>query len=266
MSGLGRVTGLGTVARLGISPFKGGAHSHPQVLEVSPDGPVGDRTFALVEEHPSRGTAVVRTVENPGVLQVRAVVGGDGALSLELPGGAFTVPQSTSGTGLVADYWGRATPVHLLPGPWDAALSDLLGRPVRLARSESAGAVVYAQPVTLVTTSSLRELARRAAVHRVDDERFRATVLVDTGDAPPFVEDDLAGSVLRLGDVELEVTAHVPRCAVVRLVPGTGQRAPDDPLRLLAPDRTRGREIVFGVGAVVRHAGLLAVGNPVSLA
>lgn len=258
----------GHVARIGVSPFKGGAHSHPPVLEISPDGPVGDRRFALVEEHPSRGTAVVRTVESARLLQVRATVDGEGTLLLEVPGHAgFTVPvPADPGPAVVADYWGRATRMQLLPGPWDEALSELLGRTVRLARSDRAGAVVYAEPVTLVTTSSLRELARRAGVDRVDDERFRATVLVDTGNAPPFVEDDLTGHVLRLGGVELEVTAHVPRCAVVRLVPGTGQRAPDDPLRLLAADRTRGQEIVFGVGAEVRRAGPFSVGDPVSLA
>lgn len=259
---------LGSVARLGVSPLKGGAHSHPDDLEVSADGPLGDRRFALIEDHPSRGPAVVRTVEHHEVLRVRASLDRDGSLRLEVPGDEpFVVPEvAVTGPAVIADYWGRPTALHPLPGPWDAALSARLGLPVRLARAEVPGAVVYAEPVTLVTTSSLRELARRGGVDHVDDERFRCTVLLDTGDAPAFVEDDLIGTVVRLGEVELEVSAHIARCAVVRLVPGTGQRAPDDPLRLLAPDRTRDQEIVFGVGALVRRPGRLVVGAPVSLA
>lgn len=258
----------GRVARLGLSPFKGGRHAHPTSVEISRAGPVGDRRFALVEEHRTRGTAVVRTVENHAVLRVRAEMAGD-SLRLEVAGaGRYSIPVAgdPDADEVLADYWGRATRMRLLPGPWDDALSALLGRPVRLAEAVVPGSVVYAEPVTLVTTGSLAELARRGGVDRVDDERFRATVLVDTGDSPPFVEDDLAGAVVRVAGVELEVTAGVPRCAVVRLVPGTGARAGDDPLALLAPDRTREQEVVFGVGALVRRPGRITVGDLVSLA
>lgn len=274
----------GRVARLGLSPFKGGRHAHPTSVDISRAGPVGDRRFALVEEHRTRGAAVVRTVENHAVLRVRAELAGD-SLRLDVAGqGRFSVPVAdhdpvaagpdtagpdTAGPDtdeVLADYWGRATRLRHLPGPWDDALSALLGRPVRLAEAVVPGSVVYAEPVTLVTTASLAELARRGGVDRVDDERFRATVLVDTVDARPFVEDDLAGVVVRVGEVELEVVADVPRCAVVRLVPGTGARADDDPLALLAPDRTREQEVVFGVGALVRRPGRIKVGDLVSLA
>ena len=248
--------------RFGLTPLKGGAHSHPDSMVVSADGPVGDRRFALVEDYRSRGYSVVRTVENPAVLRVRPRLADDGTLSLDLPGESFVVaPDADPDPAVVADYWGRATRLHPLPGPWDQALSDLLGHPVRLARAEDS--VVYAEPVTLVTTSSLAELARRAGVPSMDDERFRATVVVDTGDARPFVEDSWIGRCLRLGEVEVEVRSPVVRCAVTRLVPGTGDRADDDPVRLLAPDRRMGGGVVFAVGAVVHRPGTVRVGDDV---
>ena len=255
----------GRVARLGLTPLKGGAHHHPESLVVSPDGPFGDRAYALVEQHRSRGASVVRTVENPAVLRVRPRLDGAGTLHLDVPGaGPFAVTQDTPSDGVVvADYWGRATRLALLPGPWDDALSRLLERPVRLVRVGTPGAVVYAEAVTLVTTSSLRELAHRAGARTIDDERFRATVLVDTGDGPPFAEDDLIGSTVSVGEVRIEVRAPVARCAVTRLRPGTAQREADDPLRLLAPDRTVGREVVFGVGAAVVRPGVLRLGDAV---
>ena len=257
-----------TVARLGITPLKGGAHGHPRSLDVTVAGPVGDRRFALLTDHPLRGTTVVRTVENPSVLRITPTLDADGTLHLELPEGeAFSVaPTTPTGAPVAAEYWRRPAVLHPIPGPWDEALSRLVGYPVGLARADQPGGVVYAEPVTLVSTSSLHELARRGGVGKVDSERFRATVLVDTGPAAPFVEDGWVGRRLRAGQVELEVRSSIARCAVTRLVPGTGERAGDDPLRLLAADRTRGGEIVFGVGAVVLAPGTLRVGDPVTVA
>ena len=44
------------------------------------------------------------------------------------------------------------------------ALSELLGREVHLVTVDRAGAVVFAEPVSIVTTSSVLEVARRAGV------------------------------------------------------------------------------------------------------
>lgn len=255
------------VARLGVTPLKGGAHSHPDSLDVTAAGPAGDRHYALLAEHAVRGTTVLRTVENPTMLRVRPRLDADGTLHLQMPEGErFAVAAGRpADPPVVAEYWRRSAVLHPVPGPWDEALSRLVGYPVRLARADRPGAVVYAEPVTLVSTSSLRELARRAGVADVDVERFRATALVETGPAPPFVEDGWVGRSLRAGDVELEVRSSIARCAVTRLVPGTGERADDDPMRLLAPDRTRGGEVVFGVGAAVLTPGTLRVGDTVAL-
>lgn len=266
----------GRVARLGLTALKGAAHEHPASLEVRTHGSVGDRAWCVVERDPHRSReAVARTVRTPELLRVRAQRRPEGGLRLRLPHATFAVPEpGDEPEPLVADYWGRPAPITPAPGPWDAALSELVGRPVGLARVRRPGAVVYAEPVVLLTTSSLRELGRRAGAV-VDDERFRSPVLVDTGDAPPFVEDGWHGRVLRIGGpggtggVELAVTAGVARCAVVRLTPGTGERAGDDPLRLLAPERLvdgpGGREVAFGVGAHVRVPGTVRLGDAVTL-
>ena len=145
------------VSRFGLTPFKGGAHAHPQTLEVTADGPVGDRLFALVETFGAGELRVVRTVTATTVLRVRSRLD-DGVLTLALPGAwEFAVPVAGAPTAsLVADYWGRPARIEPLPGPWDAALSSLVGRDVRLARTRP-GEVVYGQPITLVTTSSVAD-------------------------------------------------------------------------------------------------------------
>ncbi len=253
---------VGTVRRLGLTPLKGAAHTHPLRIVVDHHEVLGDRRWALIETR-GRELRVVRTVDSPAVMTVRAHSDADDELLLDLPDDrSFRVPLP-AGPAVVADYWGRATRVRPAPGPWDEALSDLLGRHVRLVGVERAGDVVYAEPVSLVTTSSLRELERRAGGDPVDDERFRATVVVDTPGLPPFIEESWVAGRLRVGGVELLVRQQLARCAVIRYEPGAGKAAGLDVLRLLAVDRTTADGIAFGVGADVVAPGRIAVGDPV---
>jgi uncharacterized protein len=260
---------VGRVRRLGLTPLKGAAHLHPSRVDLAAHGPVGDRGWCLVEHDADGALVVARTVRTPPVLRVRADVPPGGGLDLALPGGRHHVPEPpVPTTPSLADYWGRPAPVAVVPGPWDAGLTDLVGRPVALARVLRPGAVVYADPLVLVTTSSLRELSRRTGAP-LDDERFRSLVLVGTGDAAPFVEDAWSGRVLRLGGARVLVGAGVARCAVVQRVPGTGGRAADDLLGALAVDRAvvgpGGTSLICGVGARVLDPGPVALGDEVAV-
>jgi len=274
--------------------LKGAAHLHPERIAVRRDEVVGDRRWALIQPVAS-GWRIVRTVESPRMTAVRARCDAGGALFLELPGGRrFVVDGAGSAgagagagagvagadaAGVIAEYWGRPTYVRLVPGQWDRALSDLLGREVHLVTVDRAGAVVFAEPVSIVTTSSVREIARRAGVSGgdpdgghigvgasgVDDERFRSTVVIDTPDLFAFAEDGWVGGLLRVGSVELIVRQRLARCGVIRIQPGTSVVGGPDPLRLLAADRVVHGEVVFGLGAAVAVPGEIAVGDPVRL-
>jgi uncharacterized protein YcbX len=267
------------VTSLGLSVLKGSAQDHPASLPFAAHGPVGDRSFCCVDPAAAR---VLRTVENPSLLRLRARQIGEGSsrgeeLVVEVPGeGTLRAPVRVAGE-LSADYWGRTARLDVLDGPWAAALSRFLGREVVLARARPRD-VVYGGGVTVVTTSSLRETARRAGVADVpaddaalvaDAERWRASVVVDTGDAEPFVEDGWVGRRLQVGAVELRVTGRVARCAVVRLRPREGTRDSWDPLALLARDRIPADaprpEVVFGVEAEVVRAGTVHVGDTVQV-
>lgn len=260
----GRPVRVGTVIGCGLSPLKGAAHAHPERIAVRRHEVLGDRRWALVEPRPG-GLRVMRTVEVPAIVTVRARVDADCRLRLDLPDGRTHCVTPPDGTALVADYWGRETRVRRAPGPWDAALSDLLGRHVELVAVERAGGVVYAEPVSLVTTSSLMEVARRAGVTSVNNERFRATVVVQTAGLPAFVEQAWIGRRLRMGGVELLVRRQLARCAVIGIEPGTGRVSGPNLLRLLAADRSTASGIVFGVGAEVITPGEITVGDQVGV-
>lgn len=263
------------VGGLGLSLLKGAAPERLVRLPLASHGPVGDRRLCCVDPTAAR---VLRTVENPLLLRLRArlLAGGPddadpaAVLEVDVPGRPPLRGPVVASRRLRADYWGRAPVLDVLSGPWAPALSAHLGREVVLARAAPRD-VVYGGGVTLVTTSSLRELARRAGTADGEDDvladagRWRATLVVATADAPPFVEDSWCGRTLAVGDVRLRVGAPVARCAVVRLRPGDGAREGWDPLALLAPDRRRAGEVAFGVEAEVARPGTLHVGDPVAV-
>lgn len=253
------------IERIGFTPLKGTRHVARDQVELSADGPVGDRVFCLVD--PARGR-VLRTVENPGL--VGSVSRWDaGVLSVDLPGRTVEGEPGPTGEVLEVDYWGRTAAVERVDGPWAEAFSEHLGADVVLARSVDPGEVVYGESVTLVTTASLRLLSERLG-QEVDSARFRSTFLVDTGEGPdgrgaePHVEDSWVGRRLRLGEATVLVRGTVPRCAVIDVDPVGGvDRAPV--LATLAGYRRGEREVCFGVDAAVVEPGVVRPGDEIEL-
>jgi len=244
------------VARVGFTVLKGGRHLARSEAVLGLGGPVGDRAYCLLD--PARDR-VVRTVENPTMVQVVASLDGS-RLSVSLPGGerVEAVPTGSGGVREV-DYWGRREAVELVDGPWSTPLSGHLGYDVRLARVLRPGGMVYGAPVSLVTTSSLERLSGLVG-QPVQAERFRATLLVDTAGLPPHLEDGWVGQEVRVGEAVVRVRGPVPRCAVVDLDPVSGVRT-WPVLRTLAGYRRHDSEICFGVDADVTEAGRVRVGD-----
>jgi uncharacterized protein YcbX len=241
------------ISRIGLTPVKGGRHQDLASVDLTLDGPVGDRVFCLVD--PARDR-VLRTVENPSLLRTSARWYG-GVLTAALPGGTVQDVPVATGETLEVDYWGRVARLDVVDGPWAAAYSEHLGTDVVLTRSTRPGDVVYGASVTLVTTSSLAALADRVDAP-VDAAQFRATFTVDVGAAPAHVEDDWVGGTLRVGEAAVTVRGVVPRCAVVDLDPVSGERrAPV--LKALGRYRQHSGEVAFGVDAVVTRPGRVDV-------
>src|SRR5690242_12122130 len=142
------------VRQAGFAPVKGMRHLALDAVELDAQGARGDRSHCLVDVDAAR---VLRTVQHPALVGVVARVDGD-VVSLTLPTGeAVSAPAARNGRTLTCDYWGRPVALELTDGPHAALLSDWLGRPVRLAAAPRGG-VVFADPVTVVGTASLREL------------------------------------------------------------------------------------------------------------
>ena len=114
--------------------------------------------------------------------------------------------------------------------------------------------------VHLITSSSLRRLAELRKVEQVDVRRFRPTLLVETDDAPCFLEKNWTGKGLALNSTELLVREETTRCGMTFISqPGIE----DDPEILRTILRNNKRHL--GVSCAVDVAGNFCVGDDVAI-
>jgi len=207
------------VVTVGFAPVKGTRHTSYDAVTLDGHGPVGDRAFCIVDVERRK---VLRTIQNRSLLAITARWDGE-TLSLQLPEGE-TASGAAPPTGeqVTCDYWGRTVSHELVDGPHSELLSSYLGKDVRLAASPRGG-VVYGAAVSILTTTSLRDLGERTGRTDLLDTsaRFRMTMVVDAGDEP-YVEDAWSGRELTVGDAVVKVVAPVGRCGVINLDPHTG--------------------------------------------
>ena len=111
----------------------------------------------------------------------------------------------------------------------------------------------------VLTTSSLAAVERLAGAP-VDERRFRANIIVDTGGAPTL-EDDWQGAELAVGaEVVLQVGTGMPRCVMIDQ-PQQGVSVDRKALRLLGTHH--GTQL--GLQARANGPGTLRVGDVVTL-
>jgi uncharacterized protein YcbX len=118
-------------------------------------------------------------------------------------------------------------------------------------------------PLHLVTSATLDRVGTAAA-------RYRPNLVIETPDDPGFVENAWLGGKLAIGQVEVEIIAPTPRCAVPTL--RHGHLAPyPDALRIPARDNRlvplpgMAEFPCAGVYAQVLAAGRIRVGDEVRL-
>lgn len=115
-------------------------------------------------------------------------------------------------------------------------------------------------PLHVVTTSSLAALGQLGGA-MVDERRFRANIIIDTGDSPAFVEDDWVGSELMVGrGTVLRLGAGMPRCVMIDQ-PQAGVPAEPKALKILGSHH----QMELGLQAHAVHTGTVKVGDVLTL-
>lgn len=248
-----------TVTGLSLAPVKGMRVVPAEELQLERQGVRGDRAFLVVGEDGE----LVPTSRTPELLAVTPDY--DAAanlLRLGFPDGTEAAAEVTPGAAASTRlYDGREVTGRLVDGALAAAVSEHLGRRVRLlARAgDETGADDF--PVTLMSVASLHALAPAVDGEVPDRRRFRMTLTVDGVDA--WEEHGWAGRELTVGEAGLRVVDPVPRCVVTTRHPEEGRT--DAPV-LEALARLRGpRDVTFGVWCEVTRPGRVRRGEDVVL-
>ncbi|MBB5866910.1 uncharacterized protein YcbX [Allocatelliglobosispora scoriae] len=272
---------MGTVAELLRYPVKSMLGEALSEGMVTARGLDGDRIHAVLD-----ATGAIGSAKHPrtwgALLRCRSRRIGL-ATEVELPDGTRLAAGSSELDTRLGELLGR--PVTLSDRPptggalqrvvpdFDGGLPDLLRDAVT---ADETGALLTTGGVAdgtffdfgrlhLVTTSGLAAL--RAGIG--DARRFRPNIVVDTGSAAGFPEDDWVGSRLRIGEAVVEVTVPTPRCAVPTLAHG-GLPADPELMRVAArvhrvPVLTLGALTCVGVYLDVVRPGLIRQGDAVAV-
>jgi len=252
----------GRVTRVSIAPVKSLGLTHPESVELTPSGVVGDRRFWMVNE----GGRLVNGKLCPELMQIGSAWD-EAARRLELrfPDGRELAGTVELGEPVAAALYGEPHPSRRVLGPWQDALCRFAGFPLTLLWSER-GAVDRGSDrggwVSIVSRASLQRLGQVAGERPVDGRRFR--MLFEIDGVGPHEEDTWIGGDIRIGDAVVRPLGDVGRCVVTRCDPDTGK--PDlDTLGALARYRRDGQTepLPFGVYGEVVEPGRVSVGDPV---
>ena len=253
------------VARLSVAAVKSTRLHHPESIRLERSGAAGNRSFYIAEPD-----GILFTGSDFGPLvavaaELRPAANGDREhLALRFPDGTSVEGDpSVLAAPLRTSFYGRPVDAHELDGPWSAALSRYVGRPLVLARPDRSGDANDDFAVSMFSTASAEDLARRSgSAAALDARRFR--MLVEVGGAAPYQEDTWIGRRVRLGEAVVAVESQVARCVITTQNPSTGLKD-FDTLKAIAAYRglREGRKIDFGVYAGVVEPGTVRVGDAV---
>ena len=252
-----------TVAALQTTPVKGLRVVARDAIELSATGVADDRRFYLVDE---RGR-MVNGKQLGGLHEIVATLGDD-ELALAFPDGTTVAgPVVLSEETLATAFFSRPTPAHELLGDFGAALSEHVGRRLRIVEGVHRKALDRGRggAASFISRASLHALERLAAAP-VDRRRFRMLVEVD-GLGEAHDEDTWVGQSVRVGAALVRVRGHVGRCLTTQRHPETG--TPDVPMLDLLRSYRGGLDttepLAFGVYGEVLEPGRVAVGDAIAL-
>ena len=248
-----------TVTNLQTAAIKGTRLCSVDTVELKESGAVGDRRFFVMDER-SR----MLNGKQLGELQAVIATFDGGRLALEFPDETVIDEVVELGEPISARFYSREMEGRIVRGPWAQALSDFIGRELRLVETETAIDRGAAGAVSLMSRGSLSRLAEQAETDRVDGRRFR--MLIEVDGISPHAEDDWIGRDFHVGESVLRFEGHVGRCAVTSRDPETGAvTLPTlDLLRAYRSDLESSEPLPFGIYGRVLSAGTVKVGDAVS--
>ena len=252
------------VTGLGITPVKGTRLRAVDSVRLGPGGVRENRRFFLIDAKDEMVNATHLGGLNTIVSDYDDT---NRQLSLEFPDGRLLAGEVRLGDELTTRFYGDPAPARLVAGEWSAAISEHVGKPLRLVEAGKDGAIDRGPvgAVTLISRASLRRLAEQAYQSGVDGRRFRMLIEVDGVEAHD--EDGWVGRTLRIGETVLRGRGHVGRCVITNRDPDSGEITLQT-LKILGTyrrDVETTEPVAFGIYGEVVQPGTIRVGDPVEV-
>ena len=180
---------MATLVRLSVTPVKALRLSHPREAEVTEHGIPADRRFYLIDE----AGALFDATEYGALLRIVSTTtrrpSGSGSRSRTAR--SSRTERTSPATRSRPTSWGRSVTGRVVEGPFADAVSAYVGAAVRLVRARKDGDAQDVQPLTIVSSASVRDLGARGDRSDLDGRRFRINLEVDG--VEPYEEDTWDG-------------------------------------------------------------------------
>ena len=290
---------VGAVAGLWRFPVKSMLGEQLETVALTGRGLLGDRAYALIDVNSGKVASAKSVRLFPDLLRCRAAFVEPPQFSRELPPARITLPSGTSVNSdssevdnVLSAYFRRdvrlaqAAPDDFTIDQYHPDLEELDPEGHRDTFVEQKlGAAFFAEagmvspvpvgsffdlfPITVLTTSTLKQLNALQPESRFDQRRFRMNIIVDTK-VEGFVENDWVNRELNIGDeVRLKVSLPDPRCVMTTLSQEELPRDTDVLRTLVRHNKVQvgaaGQFPCAGVYAVVEASGIIRLGDPVGV-
>ena len=247
------------ITQLAFTPIKGTRLLTMDEIELSREGARGDRRFFVIDGRD-------RMVNGKTVGELSEVVAScrDDVLRLEFPDGHVVEDEVHPGEIVTARFYSRQRDGRVVDGPFACALSEHVGRPLRLLEALCGVDRGRAGGVSLISEASLARLAEVGGLETIDSRRFR--MLVEVRGPGAHEEDQWLGRKVRIGAATIRVNGHVGRCLITSRHPDTGKI--DVPTLDILGEYRRELDstepLPFGIYGEVREPATIRVGDPVA--
>jgi uncharacterized protein YcbX len=252
------------VTGLNITPVKATRLHAVDRIELGIDGVRENRRFYFIDERD-------RMINSKIAGELQTVIADysdpERRLKLTFADGSMVEDDLRVGEPVTTRFFSEHREARLISGPWSEAVSEHVGRSLRLVEAAEEGGVDRGAdgPVSLISGASLIRLASVGGVDALDPRRFRMLIEIDGVEA--HEEDGWVGDrPVRIGSATVAFTGHVGRCLITSRDPDTG--VVDVPtLDILGSYRSglgTTEPLPFGVWGGVVAPGHVAVGDEVA--
>jgi uncharacterized protein YcbX len=262
----------GSLASLHRYPVKSMMGEDLNAATITQRGLFGDRVYALRDAESGKVVSAKNPRKWPNFFSYRAAFLAPPETSAPMPGvrvtlpdGRMTVSSSNDFADTISGSLGR--PVSLLEAPPQGAqleeywpdMPGLAHRDHVTDEGLPPGTFFDLATLHILTTATIDKFRQLYPAGRFEPRRFRPNLIINTGDASGFVENDWHGTTLAIGnEVKLKVTGPCPRCVMTTLAQGD---LPKDPGILKTAAQFN--EVRIGIYASVIQTGTVHVGDPV---